>query len=208
MDAETAELTQKLRATYRNLRLFPLFKKEDIEAFRVPYGQDALRRLHQEVSFSVDDAKLIFTGHRGCGKSTLLGEFAQQMRDRENLFVVGFSIADMVEMSDVNHVNILYSIAIRLMEKAIEEKVAIPEETQKRLEGWFTQTKSKTYNTQIKEQISIGANLFDFFSGKLQTEKAFREEIKETYQNSISELARLIALQRRCSLRQRKKCSL
>ena len=189
MATDAAQLTQQFTQVYRNLKLFPLFKPKDIEAFRVPYGQKVLGKLRREVSYSSDDAKLIFTGHRGCGKSTLLGEFAQQMRDRQNLFVVGFSIADMVEMSDVNHVNILYAVAVRLMEKAIEEKVAIPEEIKETLTGWFTKTKSKTYNKQIQEQLSIGANLFDFFSGKLQTEKAFREEIKETYQNSVSDLA-------------------
>ncbi|MFK8186532.1 MAG: P-loop NTPase fold protein [Phormidesmis sp.] len=189
MDAEAAQLTQQFRAVYRNLRLFPLFAQKDIDAFRVPYGQKVLGKLRREVSYSADDAKLIFTGHRGCGKSTLLGEFAQQMRERQNLFVVGFSIADMVEMSDVNHVNILYSVAIRLMEKALEETVPIPKETIETLTGWFTQTRSKTYNQQIQEKLSVGANLFDFFSGKLQTEKAFREEIKETYQNSVSDLA-------------------
>ena len=189
MDAEAAQLTQQFTEVYRNLKLFPLFTQTEIEAFRVPYGQAALGKLRREVSYSSDNAKFLFTGHRGCGKSTLLGEFARQMRERQNLFVVGFSIADMVEMSDVNHVNILYSIAIRLMEKAIEKDVPIQEEDRKTLEGWFTQTKSKTYNQQIQEQISIGANLFNFFTGKLQTEKAFREEIKETFQNSVSDLA-------------------
>ena len=189
IDAETAELTEQFAQVYRHLRLFPLFKPEEIKAFRVPYGQVALGKLRREVMYSSDNAKFLFTGHRGCGKSTLLGEFARQMRDRQNLFVVGFSIADMVEMSDVNHVNILYSIAIRLMERAIEKNVPISEETQKTLEGWFTRTNSKTYNKQIQEQISLGANLFNFFTGKLQTEKAFREEIKETFQNSVSDLA-------------------
>ena len=189
MSEAAAQLTEKFTQVYRNLKLFPLFKPEEIKAFRVPYGQKTLGRLRREVAYSSDNSKLIFTGHRGCGKSTLLGQFAQQMREQQNLFVVGFSIADMVEMSDVNHVNILYSVALRLMEKADQEKVSISEDTREQLLGWFTKTKSTIYNQQIQEQLSIGANLLGFFTGKLQTEKAFREEIKETYQNSVSELA-------------------
>ena len=189
MNADAAQLTQQFTQVYRNLKLFPLFKPEEVEAFRVPYGQVALGKLRREVSYSPDNGKLIFTGHRGCGKSTLLGQFAQQMREQQNLYVVGFSIADMVEMSDVNHVNILYSVALRLMQKANESNVAIKKETQETLLGWFTQIKSKTYSSQIQEQVSAGLNLFDFFTAKLQTEKAFREEIKETFQNSVSDLA-------------------
>lgn len=174
---------------YRNLNLFPLFKPEQIEDFRVPYGEDVLQRLQQEIAATEDDGKLIFTGHRGCGKSTLLGQLAAQMR-KEGLFVVGFSIADVVELSDVNHINILYAIALRLMEQAVKHKdVSIPESTQKALMGWFTQTRSKVYSQQIQEQLSVGANLFNFLTGKLQTEKAFREEIKEIYKNNVSDLA-------------------
>ena len=178
---------------YRNLNLFPLFTPEEISQFRVSYGQQALGKLRREISASEDNGKLIFTGHRGCGKSTLLGQLATQMWEK-GWFVVGFSIADMVEMSDVNHINILYSIALRLMERAMKEKVPISKSTQEALMGWFTQSKSQVYTRQLEEQMSIGANLFDFFTGKLQTEKAFREEIKETYKNSVSDLAKQIDL--------------
>jgi energy-coupling factor transporter ATP-binding protein EcfA2 len=185
---------EQFTQAYRHLNLFPLFKPEDIERFRVPYGQRSLRKLHQDIAATEENGKLIFTGHRGCGKSTLLGQLAKRMRE-EGLFVVGFSIADMVEMSDVNHINILYSIALRLMEKAMEhEEVSIPESIQKKLMNWFTETRSRVYTQQLQEQMSVGANLFNFFTGKLQTEKAFRDEIKESYQNNVSDLARQIDL--------------
>jgi nucleoside-triphosphatase THEP1 len=174
--------------------LFPLFKPEDIERFWVPYGQRSLRKLQQEIAATEENGKLIFTRHRGCGKSTLLGQLAKEMRE-SGLFVVGFSIADMVELSDVNHINILYSIALRLMEKAMEHPdVSIDDSIQKKLMSWFTETRSRVYSQQLQEQLSIGANLFSFFTGKLQTEKAFRDEIKESYQNNVSDLARQIDL--------------
>lgn len=184
-----AQFTQ----AYRNLTLFPLFKPEEIERFRVSYGQKTLAKLRREITAAGENGKLIFTGHRGCGKSTLLGELAGQMREK-GLFVVGFSIADMVELSDVNHINILYSIALRLMDRAIAQKVPIPEGTQTALMNWFTQTKSRVYTDQLKQEMSVGANIFDFFTGKLQKERAFREEIKETYQNSVSDLSQQIDL--------------
>jgi nucleoside-triphosphatase THEP1 len=176
---------------YRNLALFPLLKAEEIENFRVNYGQRTLARLKQEVLASEANGKVIFTGHRGCGKSTLLNEFANQMRKRQH-FVVMFSIAEMVEMSDVNHFNILYSIALMLLSKATKLQVAIPETTKTNLLNWFTQTKSQTYTDQLKQEMSAGVDLFNLLIGKLQKEDTFREEIKITYERRVSELSNTI----------------
>ncbi|MEM1241595.1 MAG: P-loop NTPase fold protein [Cyanobacteria bacterium P01_H01_bin.26] len=178
-------------AAYRNLGLFPLLKAEEIEHFRVRYGRRTLAKLKQEIVASEADGKVIFTGHRGCGKSTLLNELAGLMR-QQNHFVVFFSIADMVEMSDVNHVNILYSIALQLLSKATKLQVAIPAATKKTLLTWFTETKSKTYTDQLKQEFSLGVDLFEWITGKLQKEDTFREEIKVTYERRVSELSKMI----------------
>ncbi|MEM0980879.1 MAG: ATP-binding protein [Cyanobacteria bacterium P01_H01_bin.58] len=177
---------------YRNLNLFPLLTAED-EKFRVPYGQRALAKLRSEILAVEDNGKLIFTGHRGCGKSTLLAQVARQMRN-DDLFVAFFSIADMVEMSDVNHINILYSIALKLLSRATELRVPISESTKNALINWFTQTKSRTYTDQLKQEMSAGVDFFNIFRGKLQKEDSFREEIKETYERRVSDLSRQIDL--------------
>ena len=174
---------------YRNLDLLPLYTAEKIQRFRVPYAQRTLLELEEAVLAPVDNSKTIFTGHRGCGKSTLLAQLADRMRE-ENLFVSGFSIARMVEMSDVNHINILYSMGIQLLDKAEELKVSIDENVKESLIQWFTQTKSKTYTEQLKQEFALGANLLSFFQGKLQKESSFREEIKETYERRVSDLSR------------------
>lgn len=179
---------QRFMQAYRNLALFPLLKAQEIEDFRVNYGQRTLARLKQEVLASEPNGKVIFTGHRGCGKSTLLNEFANQMRKQQH-FVVFFSIADMVEMSDVNHVNILYSIALKLLSKATAMQVPIPETTKNNLQNWFTETKSKTYTDQLRQEMSAGVDLFKLLTGKLQKEDTFREEIKLTYERRVSDLS-------------------
>ncbi|MEO1402260.1 MAG: P-loop NTPase fold protein [Cyanobacteria bacterium J06635_1] len=179
---------ERYMAAYRNLALFPLLEADKIEAFWVKYGTQTLARLKQEVISLPPDGKIIFTGHRGSGKSTLLKRLERLMREQD-LFVAFFSIADMVEMSDVNHVNILYSIAITLLSKATKLRVPISATTQNALLTWFTQTKSKTYADQLQSELSAGANLFDFIIGKLKKEKTFREEIKVTYERSVSELS-------------------
>ena len=83
------------------------------------YGTEILEELDRLVEdCSLDNNKIIFTGHRGSGKSTLLGQFCQNTQNR--YFVVFFSISDLIEMSDVNHVNILFAMAVKLMEARVK----------------------------------------------------------------------------------------
>jgi nucleoside-triphosphatase THEP1 len=196
MNGDQADLSARLAEftrVYRNMSQFPLFTEQQVEQFFVPYGRRTLIRLQRDIEALEDNGKLIFTGHTGCGKSTLLGQLARNMRDR-NWFVVGFSIAAMVEMSDVNHINILYAIAIQLLKQAIEAEIEIDESLKAKLTNWFTQTKTRIYSDQLKQEMSIGASFFDWVTGKLQKEQAFREEIKETYENQVSELSEQIDL--------------
>lgn len=176
---------------FRNLDLFPLLEPRTIENFRVPYGQRTLARLKQEIAASLPNGKVIFTGHRGCGKSTLLYQFADLMR-KQGHFVVFFSIADLVEMSDVNHVNILYSIALMLMSEATKQRVDISDQAKATLLNWFTETKTKTYSDQLKQEMSLGVDVFKWITGKLQKEDTFREEIKITYERRVSDLSAMI----------------
>ena len=178
----------------RNLELFPLLKSEDIEKFRVEYGRRTLAKLRGGILSTGDAGKLIFTGHRGCGKSTLLAQLPRLMRS-DDLFVTFFSISDMVEMSDVNHVNILYSIALKLLSQATKRRdITIPPDRIAELQNWFRQTKSRTYTDELKQAMSIGVDLYNFFTGKLQKERKFREEVKETYERSVSDLSKQIDL--------------
>lgn len=105
-----------------------------------------------------------------------------------------FSIADLVEMSDVNHINILYAIALKLLSQATKQRLPIPEGTKAALQNWFTQTKSRTYSDQLKDELGVGGDLYGLFSSKLQKECAFREAIKETFERSVSELSKQIDL--------------
>jgi predicted AAA+ superfamily ATPase len=105
------ELLKSFQEAYSNLELFPLMQEKEMAQFRVDYGDDLIADLIQLVEDSPNgDGKIIFTGHRGCGKSSLLAEFSRQIQ--EKYFVVLFSIADTIEMSAVNHVNILFAIAL------------------------------------------------------------------------------------------------
>jgi AAA ATPase domain len=143
-----------------------------------------------------NDNKIIFTGHRGSGKSTLLGQFCRQIQD--DYFVVFFSISDWIEMSDVNHVNILFAMAVKLMEEAENRKVKIGAKTKRAFYEWFsehTKTETTSVDSMIDIESSIEGGLNALFAKILTKVKAtlkvnavIRDEIKTKFARRISDL--------------------
>lgn len=180
------ELLKKFQQAYRNLDFTPLLSSKALEDFGVEYQQDTIAELEQLVEDSPSqDSKIIFTGHRGCGKSTLLAEYSRDIQDR--YFVVFFSIADMIEMSDVNHINILFAIAVSLMDEADRQNVDIPKSTKEAIEKWFAK-RTRTETENISAETSTGFNFFKLIAGKLKVDAAIREEIKQEFIRKTSEL--------------------
>ncbi|NEP09754.1 MAG: ATP-binding protein [Symploca sp. SIO2C1] len=182
----TNELLESFREAYRNLELLPLLDQRELEKFRVDYGREVLEDLEQLVEDSPSGrGKIIFTGHRGCGKSTLLAEFSRQLHD--DYFVVFFSISDLIEMSDVNHINILFAIAVRLMEEAQKQQIEIKQSTKDAFYEWFAKrTRIKT--EELGAGVNVGFNLFELISGKLKADAVIRNEIKQEFMRKVSEL--------------------
>ena len=180
------ELLESFREAYRNLELLPLVKQKDLEKFKVEYGTEIIEELEQLVEDSpAGDGKIVFTGHRGCGKSTLLAEFKRRIGDR--YFIALFSISDMIEMSDVNHINILFAIAVSLMEEAEKRQIEIKQSTKDSFYQWFA-TRTQIQSEEYKKEGSVGFNLFKLISGKLKADAATRNEIKQEFTRKIADL--------------------
>ena len=180
------DFLKSFQEAYRNLELLPLSQEKDLRDFRVDYGGDTIDELEQLVEDSPSsDGKIIFTGHRGCGKSTLLAEFSRNIHDR--YFVVFFSIADTIEMSDVNHINILFAIGLNLMLEAEARKVNIPQSTKDALEKWFA-TRTRTEANSIQAEATSDNSILKILSTKLKVDSTIRYEIKQEFERKISEL--------------------
>lgn len=185
----TQTLLEQFQVAYRDLDLFPLLDPEKIKRFRVEYGREVLVRLKSVVRASEQNGKFIFAGHRGCGKSTLLNQFAAEMKSDN--FVVFFSIADLIEMSDVSHVKILYSIGLKLLDEATRSKIPVDTDIQETLLGWTTTTRKEIFEGEDKSAFAIDPGaIFQFFTAKLQQERTFRQELERTFEKRISELVR------------------
>jgi len=180
------ELLKSFQQAYSNLELFPLMQEKEMAQFRVDYGSDLIADLIQLVEDSPNgDGKIVFTGHRGCGKSSLLAEFSKQIKD--NYFVVLFSIADSIEMSAVNHINILFAIALNLMSEAEVRKVEIPKTTKEQIYGWFA-THTRTVETELGGGLELGLDLLKFIKTQLKADAKVREEITQEFERKISDL--------------------
>ncbi|MEH2124729.1 ATP-binding protein [Nostoc sp.] len=180
------DLLNSFQEAYSNLELFPLMERNEMERFRVEYGDDLIADLNQLVEDSPNgDGKIVFTGHRGCGKSTLLAEFSRQIQNK--YFVVLFSIADKIEMSAVNHINILFAIAVNLMTEAEARKVDIPQSTKEALYKWFA-TRTRTEELNLQAEASIGFDLLKLISSKLKADASVRDEIKQEFERKLSDL--------------------
>ncbi|NES22620.1 MAG: ATP-binding protein [Symploca sp. SIO3E6] len=180
------ELLESFREAYRNLELLPLLDQRELEKFRVDYGREVLEDLEQLVEDSPSGTgKIIFTGHRGCGKSTLLAEFSRKLRD--DYFVVFFSISDLIEMSDINHINILFAIAVRLMEEAQKQQVEIKQSTKDAFYRWFAKH-TRIETEEVRAETSAGFKLFELIAGRLKADAAIRNEIKLEFMRKVSDL--------------------
>jgi hypothetical protein len=188
---------ESFRTAFQNFDIVPLVTPAQLDKFRVEYGGEIITELEQLVADCLpNDNKIIFTGHRGSGKSTLLGQFCRQIQD--DYFVVFFSISDWIEMSDVNHVNILFAMAVKLMEEAENRKVKIGAKTKRAFYEWFsehTKTETTSVDSMIDIESSIEGGLNALFAKILTKVKAtlkvnavIRDEIKTKFARRISDL--------------------
>ncbi|MBD2317325.1 AAA family ATPase [Pseudanabaena sp. FACHB-1050] len=182
----TSDRIDRFQASSRNLQLLPLLSDEERENFWVDHGSDCIDRLEQKVlDCNESNNQIMFAGHRGCGKSTLLFEFSQIMQDR--YFTVFFSISDFIQMKEVNHINILFVIALKMMEKAERDHVKIADDKKQAFFDWFKE-RTTTETVGVSGQMSVGINLLEMIKANLSTEQSIKEEIKTKFTQNFRDL--------------------
>jgi len=180
------QLIEIFRESANNLELFPLDNASTLDRFSIEYDQETLEELAALVEDSPSQSsKIIFSGHTGCGKSTLLAALAKRFHDR--FFVVRFSIANTIENADVNHITILFAIALKIMQEAEIQSIKISPKIKEGLLNWFAK-KTKTEELKVAGEANIGAKILDVIGLKLQVDAVVRHEIKQEFERKVSEL--------------------
>lgn len=198
-----AQLQQQLdqfREISQNLKLEPLATHKELARLGVNYQTELLDCLEETIRYPTgQENKLIFTGHRGCGKSTLLAELGFRLIEGGGYFVVNFSIANTIERSAVDHVNILFSMAVELLDAAERQAVALHPGTKKALYQWLgkhTEVESKTVESAIETTGEATAKgglqvILEFLvkvKATLKLNSTKREEISIEFARKTSEL--------------------
>jgi energy-coupling factor transporter ATP-binding protein EcfA2 len=184
----------------KNLQLDPLVTQQDLARLGVAYQTGLSDELEQAIEdSSPKNNKLIFTGHTGCGKSTLLADLKFRMIATGRYFVVMFSIADTIERAAVDHVNILFSMALQLLEEAEQQGIKLQPGIKKDLYRWFgkhTETESQAVeavvevNTEAKTKggIPIVMEFLATIKSKLKINSETRKQISIEFASKTSEL--------------------
>jgi hypothetical protein len=96
-------------------------------------------------------------------------------------------------INHVNHINILFAIGLKLLEKAEHSDVNIEAYTnaKKSFLTWFAK-KTKTEITSLEGEAGVGINLLNIINLKLKADSSIRTEIKEEFKNKVSELGNKI----------------
>jgi len=180
------QLIEIFRKAANNLELFPLDDISTLERFAIEYDLETLEELAALVEDSPDQSsKIIFSGHTGCGKSTLLAALAQKLHD--HFFVVRFSIANTIENADVNHVTILFAIALKIMDESEIQGVKISPKIKESILNWFAK-KTKTEEVKLAGQANVATDFLKLVGLKLQVDAVIRQEIKQEFERKVSEL--------------------
>ena len=184
----------------KNLQLDPLVTQQDLARLGVAYQTELSDELEQAIEdSSPQNNKFIFTGHTGCGKSTLLADLKFRMIATGRYFVVMFSIADTIERAAVDHVNILFSMALQLLEEAEQQSIKLQPGIQKDLYRWLgkhTETESQAVEAVVevnaeakaKGGIPIVMEFLATIKSKLKINSETRKQISIEFASKTSEL--------------------
>jgi energy-coupling factor transporter ATP-binding protein EcfA2 len=184
----------------KNLQIDPLVTQQDLARLGVAYQTGLSDELEQAIEdSSPKNNKLIFTGHTGCGKSTLLADLKFRMIATGRYFVVMFSIADTIERAAVDHVNILFSMALQLLEEAEQQGIKLQPGIEKDLYRWLgkhTETESQAVEAVVevnaeaktKGGIPIVMEFLATIKSKLKINSETRKQISIEFASKTSEL--------------------
>jgi energy-coupling factor transporter ATP-binding protein EcfA2 len=197
---ELQDKLEQFRSASLGLQLGPLLTEQDLARFGIEYQTETIDRLEQSLK---QNRKLFFTGHTGCGKSTLLAELEVRLNQKTDpqYFVVRFSISDTIEIYAVDHINILFSIAVQMLD-AVEhskDKFRLPSGIRDRLNNWLSKHTKTEVNARESEIEASGEAkvkggipvIWDFLAAiksKLKFSSVVRHEISTEFERKIDDL--------------------
>ena len=166
----------------------PLKTEQELQDYFVERAMSPLQELALLLRHTGRPQKILFTGHRGSGKSTELAKLTSLLKDQ--FFVVDYSVKNVLNLFDVNYVDVLFSLAARLIRAATERQVEVKEELLRHILD-FTKEVSKEVVIEKRGEASVGAELKFYVAkleGKVGKEATTRTLVREKVEPRLSDL--------------------
>ncbi|HCN19435.1 MAG: hypothetical protein A3C38_00745 [Planctomycetes bacterium RIFCSPHIGHO2_02_FULL_50_42] len=191
---------QELIEAYQKLSVLEPLQSSDDKLLRDLY-KDFLERIITILILNKEKHyKLLLSGHTGCGKSTFLNILSDNSDIKEKFFVVPYSIKDVLDPDDIDHIDLILSMALQAVIRAHESHIKISTNLKERVR----KIRDSLQEVMIEEQETIrrkkkeiggGAGLgaimkwlkLDFFAS-YQLNKEVRDSVRKRYKAEIRDL--------------------
>ncbi|MBM4258107.1 MAG: hypothetical protein FJ147_19715 [Deltaproteobacteria bacterium] len=193
-----------LEQAYLNFdQIRPIDPKGEDAKFHIELKAKSVQRLFLDLKLQArNNLKILFSGHKGCGKSTQLNYLAATPEIKSEFLVVKYSIQDLLNPDDLDHIDLLVSMALKTYEAAQDAGIRASSQLQKKIQeladqlhGLIARTTTtssgRSGNTGAKGKVGL-PSILDFikaqFFARYQVEFATRDEIRKHYRPRLNEL--------------------
>ncbi len=200
-EPSTREALEKAYLNFDQIR--PLEPGKAGAQFHVNLEAQSVKRLFLDLKLQAgQNLKILFSGHRGCGKSTQLNYLAATPDIKRRFLVVKYSIQDLLNPDDVDHIDLLLSMALKAYETAEQEQVPVSPELKEQAQKLADQLHGLIQEEVIEEsgrsgetgvKVAVGApSLLSFiraqFFARYQLEFETRDKIRKHFRPRLNEL--------------------
>ena len=183
---------------------FPLegerYKEFYVDTSRIRNVMDASKKIVNSLRYGINPyMKLLFMGHKGCGKSTEILHIAQELQDKYE--VVTFSVAQEIEMSGIQYVDVIFTIMNQIIEFVSKnDRIQLKEDLMDRLiQYWKSETvlqevltEKSGFNADAEGKLSLLSIISANIKGVFQTGAETKREVRTAIEPKIGTLIRMI----------------
>jgi hypothetical protein len=195
---------EALEKAYINFdQIRPLEPGKAGEEFHVDLKVESVKELFLDLKLqAAGNIKILFSGHRGCGKSTQLNYLAADSDIKESFLVVKYSIQDLLNPDDLDHIDLLLSMALKAYETAEQEGLQVSKELKEQaqrlanllhglIEEETVKETKRSGKAGVKSKVGV-PSLLDFigaqFFARYQLEFETRKKVREHFRPRLNEL--------------------
>lgn len=169
---------------YNNFDSRPL-KGESMRKFYVDdFTKDITTSIIKTIQITEKFGKILIIGHTGCGKSTILNKVAEELKDQYH--VVAFSVANELNMMDIETIDILTTIYLQLIYSLNEEGKGI----ESILKSFGDLVEKIKVNLKVEEK---GINLLKSISFKIKVDSESRDAIRNEFRKQVETIQQNIS---------------